>query len=245
MTYQDGPDATSRWRTLAGLMRFSMRHPSLGRDLVLIRRRRLSMLSAMALRDLALAVHEIESADVPGAIVEAGTALGGSAVMLGRAKHRARPLFLFDAFGMIPAPSERDGEDAHMRYREIAGGEASGIAGDVYYGYRKDLIGQVREALGDFGLSGSSDAITLVPGLYEDTLRIDMPVALAHIDCDWHDSVITCLAAIEPHLQIGGRFVIDDYAAWAGCRAAVDAFFADRAGYRFEMQSRLHIIREA
>jgi O-methyltransferase len=37
--------------------------------------------------------------------------------------------------------------------------------------------------------------------------------------------------------------VIDDYDAWSGCRAAVDEYFADSRGFRFERRGKLHIVR--
>ena len=80
---------------------------------------------------------------------------------------------------------------------------------------------------------------------FQDTVHIDQPVALAHIDGDWYESVMTCLQRIEPHLAEGGVMVIDDYDAWSGCRTAVDEYFADKMDrYRFKHQARLHIIRK-
>ena len=86
--------------------------------------------------------------------------------------------------------------------------------------------------------------MTFVQGLFQDTLHPDGPVAVAHIDGDWYESVRTCLERIEPHLPVGGVFVIDDYEAWSGCRMAVDEYFADkRDRYTFESRARLHIVR--
>src|SRR5262249_29383124 len=50
---------------------------------------------------------------VPGRFVEAGVALGGSAILLGALKPRGVPLDLYDAFAMIPPPGPGDGADAH------------------------------------------------------------------------------------------------------------------------------------
>jgi asparagine synthase (glutamine-hydrolysing) len=82
------------------------------------------------------------------------------------------------------------------------------------------------------------------PGLFEDTLYIAEPVALAHIDCDWYQSVMLCLERITPHLIPGGVLVIDDYRDWAGCKRAVDEYFTGRGDeFRFVMRARLHIER--
>jgi len=86
--------------------------------------------------------------------------------------------------------------------------------------------------------------VHLVKGLFEDVLRVEQPVALAHIDGDWYSSVMSCLQQIEPHLITGGVLVIDDYDHWSGCRKAVDEYFADKQDkYRFVRKSRLHIVR--
>ena len=51
-----------------------------------VRKRHLTYLGYDALSDLERAVHRLEAAGVPGIIVEAGCALGGSTVVLGLAK---------------------------------------------------------------------------------------------------------------------------------------------------------------
>ena len=87
--------------------------------------------------------------------------------------------------------------------------------------------------------------ITFIKGLFEDTLICKQPVALAHIDCDWYDSVMVCLERIVPMMVKGGILVIDDYNHWSGCRKAVDTYFADkRELFSFEKKSRLHIIKK-
>ena len=77
----------------------------------------------------------------------------------------------------------------------------------------------------------------------EDTLVVDGPVALAHLDGDWYESTLTCLTRIVPHLSPRGRLVVDDYDIWSGCKAAVDEYFADRPGFRLEHGTKLHVIR--
>jgi O-methyltransferase len=74
------------------------------------------------------------------------------------------------------------------------------------------------------GLPVDGDRVQLHRGLFEDTLHPDRPVAFAHVDCDWHDPVALSLARIYPHLSPGGYLVVDDYYAYGGATAAVDAF---------------------
>lgn len=210
-----------------------------------VRKRRLTYLGYDALADLERAVHRIDATNVPGIIVEAGCALGGSAVVLGSAKRRQRPLRLYDVFGLIPPPSPADGEATQARYETIVRGESEGIGTDRYYGYEEDLLQKVTSTLRSFNLDLERDRIALIGGLFRDTMDIDEPVALAHIDADWYESVRTCLERIAPQLSTGGILVIDDYEHWSGCRKAVDEYFADkRKEYSFQRRSRLHIVRE-
>ena len=86
--------------------------------------------------------------------------------------------------------------------------------------------------------------VELVKGLFEDTIDLDAPVALAHLDGDWYESTMTCLERIAPLLVPGGRIVFDDYYYWSGCRRAVDEYFADRDGFTLEHRARLHVVRD-
>jgi hypothetical protein len=228
------------------LRRLSRRDRGLADAIRRVRAEHLTYLSIDALVDLAEAVLEIERDGIQGKIVEAGTALGGSAIVLAKAKNRARSMAVFDTFGMIPPPSDKDGPDVHGRYAQIASGKSAGIAGEVYYGYRSNLLDEVTASFERLGVACGPNNVELVPGRFEDTMQIDGPVALAHIDADWYESVATCLAAIAPRMAVGGRFVIDDYDDWSGCAAAVDDFLAAR-GSAFEIvrRSRVHLVRRA
>jgi hypothetical protein len=146
-------------------------------------------------------------------------------------------------FGMIPPPSEMDGPDVHRRYAAISSGNSKGIHGETYYGYRDDLMTEVIESFSRSGLEIGENNVELIKGLFEDTLVVDEPVALAHLDGDWYASTMTCLTRIAPRLSVGGRIVLDDYDTWSGCRTAVNEYFAGRPGFRFEHRGRLHIVR--
>ena len=205
----------------------------------------ITYLGRNALRDLYDQVQRIEAERVEGIVLEAGSALGGSAIVMATAKGAGRPLYVYDVFGMIPPPSERDGADVHERYRTIEAGQSEGIGGETYYGYEEDLMGKVAANFGRHGVPVEDRDVHLVKGLYQDTLHVEEPVALAHIDCDWYESVMTCLQRIEPKLSPGGALVIDDYYHWSGCRTAVDEYFSGkRERYAFVKRSRLHILHK-
>jgi hypothetical protein len=177
------------------------------------------------LRDAAVRVRQ---EGVEGSFIEAGVALGGSAILLAKLKAPGTALNLYDVFSMIPPPGPDDGEDAHKRYAEIRSGGSSGLGGQTYYGYVEDLIEQVRKNLRDFGIETARDKVNLIQGLFEDTLYPDGPVALAHIDCDWYEPVRTCIDRILPKLSVGGVLVFDDYSSYSGCTKAVNELLAER-----------------
>jgi hypothetical protein len=210
-----------------------------------VRAESLTYLEEAALNDLFERVQALEQSGMSGILIEAGCAWGGSAIVIATAKSETRPFYVFDVFGMIPPPSGRDGIDVHRRYREIKNGQSPGMGDGKYYGYEENLFDKVTENFRRHGVPIETKNIRLVRGLFQDTLRIDEPVAFAHIDGDWYESVRTCLERIEPHLVPGGALVIDDYDAWSGCRKAVDDYFAGKKErYEFVRKSRLHILRK-
>lgn len=198
-----------------------------------VRKRRLSYLADDKLRNLISSLDEIGRKGVQGQVIEAGCALGGSLVVIA-AYAQGRIINEYDTFEMIPPPGPEDPPDVHERYAIIASGNSKGIGGDEYYGYRQDLLAfvrsQVAEILGDEAL----DSILFHKGLLQDTMKIDGPVAFAHIDVDWYDPVSFSISRIWPVLSTGGILIFDDYFDWGGCRKAVDEFFGSRTDCRLE-----------
>ena len=204
----------------------------------------LTFLEREALNDLFQTVRNCEEKKLAGVLIEAGCAAGGSAIVITAAKDPARSFFVYDVFGMIPEPSKKDGADVIQRYEVIKKGEAKGIGDRDYYGYVPDLLAEVEKSFSKHGYPTSKNNVKLVKGLFSDTITGSEPVALAHLDGDWYDSVMVCLERIAPRLVIGGTLVIDDYDAWSGCRKAVDDYFADKGSkFKFVKKSRLHIVR--
>jgi predicted O-methyltransferase YrrM len=217
--------------------------PAVEATIAQAREEHLTYLKAEHLRALAAGVLDVEHARLPGLVVEAGTARGGSAIVMAAAKAPERPMKVYDVFGMIPPPGDEDGPDVHERYAKIAAGEAQGVGGDTYYGYRDDLYEEVTESFSRLGVPAAERNVELVRGLFEDTIDLDEPVAFAHLDGDWYESTMTCLERIAPLLVPGGRIVLDDYYMWSGCRRAVDEYFGGRDGFRLEQRARLHVVR--
>ena len=217
--------------------------PEIERVIEAVREEHLSYLDVASLRTLAATIGEVEAAGLEGLLIECGTARGGSAITIAAAKAAGRPMRVYDVFGMIPPPSEKDGKDVHRRYATIVAGESKGIGGDTYYGYRDDLLAEVTDAFARHGYPLAETGVRLIQGRFEDTIVGDEPVAFAHLDGDWYASTMTCLTRIAPRLVPGGRIVLDDYDTWSGCRNAVHEYFAGRPGFRFERRGRLHVVR--
>ncbi|AMV36119.1 TylF/MycF/NovP-related O-methyltransferase [Planctomyces sp. SH-PL62] len=195
-----------------------------------VREQRLTYLTARKLASVATTCRALEAAGTPGVFLEAGCALGGSSILIASLKRPDRPFFVYDVFGMIPPPTEEDTADVHDRYRDIVEGKSLGIAGDEYYGYQENLYDVVLANLRSFGIDPEERSMSLIKGLVQDTLKIDGPVAFAHVDVDWYDPVMTCLRRIYPNLAPGGSIILDDYLDWGGCRKAADEFLRGLSG---------------
>jgi Macrocin-O-methyltransferase (TylF) len=208
-----------------------------------VREEHLTFLPAAQLRVLAAAVLDAERRGLPGLIIEAGTARGGSAIVMAAAKAAERPMKVYDVFGMIPPPTEQDGADVHARYDTIVAGDARGVGGEVYYGYREDLKDEVAASFARHGVPVDEHRVDLVQGLFADTIDLDEPVAVAHLDGDWYESTMTCLVRVAPLVVPGGRIILDDYYSWSGCRTAVDEYFAAHTGFELEHGAKLHAVR--
>jgi len=208
---------------------------------------KLSFSSVSALDELVEIVVNNEKQNINGHIIEAGCALGGSAIVIASAKSLKRPFNVYDTFSMIPSPSEKDGEDVHKFYEKIKSGKAPGIRGSKYYAYQDNLYNIVRTNFLKFDLNLSLNNISLIQGDIKNTMYINFPVSFAHIDCDWYESVMTCLQRIWSNLVVCGTLVIDDYYAWSGCTQAVNEFFnlKDKTEYNFIEKLRLHIIKRS
>lgn len=208
-----------------------------------VRRKHLTYLDRRALLDLRRFTRQIESRRLAGMIVEVGCALGGSAIVLAASKSKNRALCVYDTFEGMPPPSAEDGDDVRARYGEIVDGRSDGIGGNTYYGYRPDLLGEVVKSFEAAGVDPKARNVRFIKGLIEETMFLEEPVVLAHVDCDWYLPVLTALQRVWPRLEEGGRIVIDDYDAYSGCRRAVDEFVASTPDVTVEHHARLHLVR--
>ena len=207
---------------------FAITSPGVLINIFKIKKFRLTYLNLSKLINLSKWVKNIDRQQIPGGIVEAGCALGGSAILIALHKNKHRELNIYDTFAQIPPPSEMDEADAFERYQTIKNGKAKGIHNGRYYGYEEDLQAKVINNFHKFKLELEEHNIQLHKGLFEDVMMIEEPVAMAHIDSDWYDSIITSLKRIVPNLSYHGIILIDDYYDWKGAKKAVDDFFSDK-----------------
>ncbi len=189
-----------------------------------VKAQKLTYLSHAKLLNILRAIDRLEKTRVPGIFVEAGCALGGSTVVIGNRMGPERRMQVYDTFAMIPPPSDEDPEEARKRYDTIKSGKSQGIGGNAYYGYMDNLKDQVSDRLTQFLGPEKAAHIQLIEGLLQDTMRIEGPVAFAHVDVDWYDPVKYCLTHLWPRLSVGGVIILDDYFDWGGCAKATDEF---------------------
>jgi hypothetical protein len=179
--------------------------------------RKLTMCSNARLRGLHSAVKSVVARNIPGDIVECGTARGGSVALMGLTLKQlgedGRTLWGFDTFEGLPPPTadDPDYEIAHL--------------------HTGTCLGALEEVSASFASLGILDRAKLVKGLFQETLPTAPieEIAVLHIDGDWYESVKTCLEQLYDKVADGGVIQIDDYGFWQGARKAVDEFFARRS----------------
>ena len=191
-----------------------------------IKGKNLTYLDNKRLASITYTINEINEKGIKGDFLEAGCALGGSSIYISSLKKKETPYFIYDMFGLIPAPDDNDTKDVLERYNEITEGKSKGIGGEEYYGYRENLQDVVTENLKSFGIGLDTHNISMVKGKVQDTMDLKNPIAFAHIDVDWFNSTMTCLTQICPNIVVGGSIIIDDYDSWGGCKKASDEYFA-------------------
>lgn len=172
-----------------------------------------SMAGPARLRALHDAVADVIAREVPGDVVECGTAHGGSAALMGLALARARAprtLWAFDTFEGIPPATEADPDFAIARL------------------YTGDFRGEQAEVEALLARLGVLERTRLVKGLFQDTVPVAPigAIAVLHLDGDWYESVKVCLDHLYDRVSPGGVIQIDDYGHWEGARKAVDEFLA-------------------
>lgn len=177
----------------------------------------------IALRE---AVKYVETACIPGAIVECGVWRGGSMMVVANALKelgKQRSLYLYDTFEGMTAPTDddvsKDGAPAFQKYESSRRQDGSS-------GWCLADLTDVRNNL--LGTGYPESLITFVKGPVEETIPKTLPsqIALLRLDTDWYESTKWELEHLYPRLAPGGVLIIDDYGHWQGARKAVDEYIA-------------------
>lgn len=182
-----------------------------------------SMTGKDAMFALYHSVRYVVESDVPGAIVECGVWRGGSALLAAltlRALGAQRPIYLYDTFEGMTAPSARD--------VDVEGGRADDYI-ERYGDDGKWCYAGLEEVQAIFSRHGFGVEVVLIKGDVENTLRTNAPsdsIALLRLDTDWYASTKLEMELLYPKLSVGGVLIIDDYGHWRGSQAAVDEYFS-------------------
>ena len=130
--------------------------------------------------------------DVPGDVVECGSAHGGSAANLSLAcSIVGRKLLIFDSFEGLPEPEPADREGKHYK--------------------KGDMCGTLDEVRSNITKHGAIECCEFVKGWFKDTLpALNSPILLAFLDVDLEASLHTCVKNIWPHLVEEGYIFTDE-----------------------------------
>lgn len=170
-----------------------------------------SWISGQNLRNLYHFVHLRMTID--GAVVQCGVGNGGSAVLLWHACGGGRELWMFDSWQGLPRPKEKDGGRAGAKWEHHK---------QVYGQWCRGYLRNVRKAARLGGVP--KERTHCVKGWFNKTLPVHAgkigPIAMLHLDADWHESTLQCLEHLYPLLEVGGLMILDDYGHWPGVEIA-------------------------
>lgn len=158
-----------------------------------------------------------EVVKVPGCVVECGVWRGGMSAAMAEVIGNGRSYLLFDSFKGLPQAKTIDG-NAAIEWQNDKSGK-------YYFDNCKAEIEYARTAMQMAGVKN----VQFVKGWFEETLPTFVladKIAVLRLDCDWYDSVLTCLEKFFPQVIDGGIVLIDDYFAWDGCAIAVHEYLA-------------------
>ena len=176
--------------------------------------------------------------DVPGALVECGTWMGGCSFGLALAQKAVfgavvRPVHMLDSFEGLPPADERDGPAA-IAYQNTP--DDPGYMDNCRAPL--DRVLALRDALGL-----TQTECPIVPGWFAQTVPDLRPrlaacgIAWLRVDCDWYEPVRFVLDHLGPLVSEDGIVILDDYYAWDGCaRATHDYLSHNDLAYRLRQE---------
>jgi len=166
------------------------------------------------------AVKYVEANNIPGAFVECGVWKGGSSMAAALTFNTPRPLFLFDTFEGMSAPSDHDRHATTGRPAAVVrqNADRGGTS------WCRSPLEEVKRNMDSTGYP--TGQVTYVKGKVEDTIPGSAPdqISILRLDTDWYESTKHELEHLYPRLSPGGVLIIDDYGYWVGARKAVDDY---------------------
>ena len=159
---------------------------------------------------------------VPGDFMEIGVHRGGSAGVLAQLiKDRGdRQLHLFDRWGDLPEPTERDGFRREQYRKDKIPDKLADLRDDPPLDAARHLLEEL--------IAFPTGRLHYYPGWYSETFADygGRPIAFASLDCDYYESVKLALAFIDQYASASATIVADDYGSWPGAKAAIDEWIS-------------------
>lgn len=155
--------------------------------------------------------------DIPGNIIECGSALCGTSIVMANYLHSKevhKIVYSCDSFeGYDPAELDKE------RQAGLTLAQNSSVTLASSYDYVKRKIEKL----------GVGDIVFPVRGFFKDTLSdIESDFSLALIDCNLKESTIYCAETIWSKIVRNGRLLFDDYTyeEFQGARLGVESFLS-------------------
>lgn len=169
---------------------------------------------------------------IEGDIVECGVAAGTQVVVMGLTLKALgvtdRPIYLYDTFAGMTAPTEHDAKYVPTLSNLDTSGTKDRWERDQRGGHNEwcyTPIETVRENVYSSGYP--EEMFTFVKGNVLETIpnQFHERIAYLRLDTDFYDSTLHELEHLFALVSQHGVVTLDDYGAWAGCRRAADEYF--------------------
>jgi O-methyltransferase len=192
-----------------------------------VQEHQLSMTSNERLWATLMACKHVIERGIEGDFVECGVWRGGNAFIAAsifKLYGESRRVYLFDTFGGMTAPTEKD--------KRVVDDTS---AMDVFRQNQKDTHNEwcyasIEDVRNNFSKAGLlRENVVFVEGdvvkTLDDDANLPSQISVLRLDTDWYESTLKELEVLYPRLGLGGVLIVDDYGHWAGAKQATDEYF--------------------